>query len=545
MRISSAVFLVSIVAASAVAQTIEPYVLHNFSGGQGSSIGPLVEGPDGNFYGAAPSGGSSGRGRIFRMTPTGTVTTFVDFTGLNGQDPWSTPLIFDSERRLYGATARGGTGGRGTVFKATLDGSLTTLVHFNNNNGDGPGGLTMGSDGSLYGTTVTGTNYNGSVFKVTTDGTFTRVLNFPPNYGSFPGGLIEGRDGSFYGRTYNGSTERGTVFRVTTDGVLTTLAVLSGCPHIYATGLALGNDGNIYGTTMKGGSNGRGTAFRVTPEGELTMLVDFDISNGASPTGPLTLGSDGNFYGTTADGGVFEGTVFRMTPKGMLTTLAHFPSRSFGVRPYAGVIFGSDGSLYGTTITGGSSDSGIIFRVDLAPTIGLQPVSQTTAVGATVTFMITASGTRPLTYQWRKGGMILTDSGKVSGAATPTLTLTDVQTSETGGYTVVVSNRFGTATSDEASLIIGTLDTDGDGVPDDRDQCPDTRPGAIVDEHGCSIEQLVPCEGPQPGVRWKNHAAYVKSIVRVVTHFVAEGIISEDQAHDIAVAAAQSDCGKR
>src|SRR5204862_37358 len=47
-------------------------------------------------------------------------------------------------------------------------------------------------------------------------------------------------------------------------------------------------------------------------------------------------------------------------------------------------------------------------------------------------------------------------------------------------------------------------DTDGDGVPDAFDLCPNTLPGAIVDAHGCSLAQLCPCDGP-----WRNHGEYV------------------------------------
>src|SRR5688572_26373294 len=102
MRTAIPFLLVSM--AAAVAQTIEPQVLHNFSGGQANPIGPMVEGPDGNLYGATPSGGSGGRGTLFRMTPGGAVTTLVNFNGPNGQAPWTTPLIFDNETNLYGAT---------------------------------------------------------------------------------------------------------------------------------------------------------------------------------------------------------------------------------------------------------------------------------------------------------------------------------------------------------------------------------------------------------------------------------------------------------
>jgi hypothetical protein len=184
----------------------------------------------------------------------------------------------------------------------------------------------------------------------------------------------------------------------------------------------------------------------------------------------------------------------------------------------------------------------MIFRVDLPPSIGSPPLSRTNAVGTTATFAVTVSGTLPLSYQWVKNGTSLLDGGTVSGANTATLTLMNVQASDVGNYSVVVINAFGSAISPVAMLIV---DTDGDGVTDDLDQCPDTPPGSLVDEHGCSIAQLVPCEGPRPGVAWKNHAEYVRAVSGVVTHLVDEGIISEDEGRDIVVAAAQSDCGRK
>ena len=141
--------------------------------------------------------------------------------------------------------------------------------------------------------------------------------------------------------------------------------------------------------------------------------------------------------------------------------------------------------------------------------------------------------------------MSLADGGDVSGANTPTLTLANVQVTDAGEFTVVVTNIAGTVTSATAVLAVVTPDADGDGVLDDQDQCPDTAPGAIVDGHGCSIEQLVPCEGPRPGVRWKNHGEYVTTLAKVVGQFVAQGLISEQEAERIFQAGAQSNCGRR
>jgi hypothetical protein len=82
-------------------------------------------------------------------------------------------------------------------------------------------------------------------------------------------------------------------------------------------------------------------------------------------------------------------------------------------------------------------------------------------------------------------------------------------------------------------------DADGDGVPDERDQCADTSPGSLVNAHGCSIAQLCPCDGP-----WRNHAEYVDCVVHHAWQFFRDGLITADQRRAIVRDAAQSDCGR-
>ena len=68
---------------------------------------------------------------------------------------------------------------------------------------------------------------------------------------------------------------------------------------------------------------------------------------------------------------------------------------------------------------------------------------------------VTATGTAPLSYQWQKDGVNLTDGGRIKGASTSTLSITSVQKSDEGGYTCVVSNTAGTVTSKPATLTLG------------------------------------------------------------------------------------------
>ena len=81
------------------------------------------------------------------------------------------------------------------------------------------------------------------------------------------------------------------------------------------------------------------------------------------------------------------------------------------------------------------------------PLISVHPASQTKTVGELVTFSVTASGTAPLSYQWRKGGSNV-------GTNNPSYTINSVVVADAGSYDVVVSNACGSATSNAATLTV-------------------------------------------------------------------------------------------
>ena len=66
---------------------------------------------------------------MFRMTPSGALTTLVSFNGADGNSPQA-PLVQGSDGNFYGTSEYGGANGRGTVFRVTPAGVLTTLVSF-------------------------------------------------------------------------------------------------------------------------------------------------------------------------------------------------------------------------------------------------------------------------------------------------------------------------------------------------------------------------------------------------------------------------------
>jgi hypothetical protein len=83
-------------------------------------------------------------------------------------------------------------------------------------------------------------------------------------------------------------------------------------------------------------------------------------------------------------------------------------------------------------------------------------------------------------------------------------------------------------------------DSDGDGVLDVHDQCPNTHRGDVVNAQGCSVTQLCPCDGP-----WRNHAEYLRCIQRTSAQFQQLGLITAEQRRAVISEATRSDCGKR
>ena len=86
--------------------------------------------------------------------------------------------------------------------------------------------------------------------------------------------------------------------------------------------------------------------------------------------------------------------------------------------------------------------------------ISQQPDSRTNNAGTITQFLVQGAGTSPLSCQWRKGGVLLSDSGNISGSQTATLTLTNVLGADAGSYSVIITNSSGSVTSQVATLIV-------------------------------------------------------------------------------------------
>lgn len=421
--------LLWVAAGSASAQsTVAVTLVHHFGGFTGTGNGPLaplVQAPDGSFYGTT----IGSNGTIFRLVPAsdptlpGTVTTVHTFTatGATGAIPMA-GLIRAADGSYYGTTSRGGANGAGTVYRMVVSpngsgGLLHTVevVHtFAHSDGwDSNAALFQDSDGSFYGTTTQGGTYDfGTVFRLevtvnpvsgAATSTHTILHEFDGSGGKFPhGALIKAANGLFYGTTAEGGVGAGTIYQMATDisgggdvfGYVSTIRDLDFSAGAYPHAALLeGNDGALYGTASRGGLNNAGSIFRLVPGSDpvtgaptatLTVLHQFDAVSGAQPESALVRGQNGALYGTTkGDGGTGVSTVFRMTTStnavtgdvsGLLTVLHTFDDAgapALGTDVHAGVVQAADGSFYGTAASGGANGDGTIIRFadKLIPTL--------------------------------------------------------------------------------------------------------------------------------------------------------------------------------
>jgi hypothetical protein len=88
------------------------------------------------------------------------------------------------------------------------------------------------------------------------------------------------------------------------------------------------------------------------------------------------------------------------------------------------------------------------------PIITCQPLSRTNGVGTTASFTVEAFGGGPLSYQWRRQGTNLVNGGNISGVTTTNLLIANVQPADAAGYSVVVTNAWGSITSSVAQLTV-------------------------------------------------------------------------------------------
>ncbi len=272
-------------------------------------------GADGDLYGSDQDGGTglcgtAGCGRIYKVSPTGTLTVLHNFVGTDGEDPHAPPIL-GTNGKYYGTTPGSSAGsGISTAYSVTSSGTFTLLHTFAYAEGQLVyGGLVQGSDGNLYGVSASGgANGLGTIFKMTTAGVVTVLHSWDGTDGNgsyWP--LIQASDGNFYGVTYiGGANNEGVIFKITASGTYTVLHSLNnanGDGQSPNSSLVQGTDSKLYGVTAQGPAGVFGTVFSITTTGTFKLLHTFAGTDGANPSTPLIQNTNGTFYGATSGGG--------------------------------------------------------------------------------------------------------------------------------------------------------------------------------------------------------------------------------------------------
>ncbi len=382
----------------------------------------------GNLYVA-----DAGNHTVRKVTPAGVVTTFAGQAGVSGSGDGSSTAAFNHPTGVA-------VDGAGNVYVAdtnnneirvvTTAGVVSTLAGVAGNTGsadgtgtaarfNGPSGLAVDSSGNLY---VSDT-LNHTIRKVTSAGVVTTIAGvagasgFVDGIGSIarfhgPQGLALGGSNLFVADTNNNAirmVDIGTGAIDPVPGAVTTVSGLSGIAGITDGSYTQAQFHYPSGVVMDGNSN----------------LYVADTDNHTLRKSPMT-------------------SVF--TPAG----LAGVSGSTDGIGTAArfnfptGVALDGGGNVY---VADTNNHTIRFVGALLAPTISVQPQSQTVTAGSNATFSVVASGTPPPTYQWEFNGTA------ISGATSSSYSLSSAQSANAGTYTVVLSNAVGTIASTPATTL--------------------------------------------------------------------------------------------
>jgi hypothetical protein len=198
-------------------------------------------------------------------------------------------------------------------------------------------------------------------------------------------------------------------------------------------------------------NNGDGTfaARTVYPVGDYPLAVTIGDLNGDGELDVLVCSQ-------------YDQTVSLLLGNGDGTFAPRIPL-SVGNNPRACTLddFDNDGDSDLAVLDTGDANVLALLNLGLYPRIADQPGARYVVAGEAVELQVTAMGVAPLAYQWRRavGGtwVVLSDNGRISGAATDTLRIEPTELADAGTYDVLVTNECGEVTSQPISMTVGEL----------------------------------------------------------------------------------------
>jgi len=329
--------------------------------------------------------------------------------------------------------------------------NLPTLSSATNHNG---GAIHFGTDGRLY--IAVGDNANGANSQAFTT-TLGKVLRINAD-GSIPSdnpflSQTTGINQAIWARglrnPFNFAVDR-------TNGRIHVNDVGQDTWEEVNRGVAAAN----FGWPQTEGPNPPGVSGVTYPIHTYQNAGSFCAVTGAAFYRPATANFPAEYAGRYFFGDYCGGFIRTLSPPDYSTS-AGFAS---GISSLVDIQVHQDGSLY-YLARGGGELFRVQFTANVAPSISSQPANVTVADGQPASFSVTASGTAPLQYQWQRNGV------NIANANAPTYTLTANASDNGAVFRAVVSNAFGSTTSNAATLTVlsnvaptGTITAPADGT---------------------------------------------------------------------------------
>jgi hypothetical protein len=179
------------------------------------------------------------------------------------------------------------------------------------------------------------------------------------------------------------------------------------------------------------------------------------LGNSGDEVCAIAVDASGNVFVTgSSDGGDYGTLSYSSTGVPLWTNRYNGPGND---RDWAkAVAVDASGNVYvaGSSVGSGTDFDFATVKYVVPPIITRHPVSRTNAVGTIATFTVETAGSTPLSYEWRRQETNLANGVTVSGVTTTNLLVANIQLADATGYTVVITNTYGSVTSSVAQLTV-------------------------------------------------------------------------------------------
>ena len=330
-----------------------------------------------------------------------------------------------------------------------------------------PTGVAVDAAGNIY----VADTYNSRIRRVDVFDTITTVAGTNIS-GAFGDGGPATEAGLFYpggvavdaaGNLFIADTSNNRIRKVATNGLIATVAgngysafygdggAATNAALSHPTGVAVDASGNLF---IADTYNQR--IRKVTPAGLITSVAgkgnygSYNVGDGGAATNASLYYPAGVAVDAAGDlfiADSYDNRIRKVTAQGPVFTVAN-----------AGLANAGNYQVIVSSTWGSVTSSVAVLSVDVPPSITVQPTNQSVINGHDTTLRAQATGTAPLAYQWQFNGTNLpaspTRGYNPSGAASTNLTFLPAGATNGGGYTLVITNAFGSVTSSVAVLTI-------------------------------------------------------------------------------------------